>query len=284
MIKKFNIFNEVAEYVNSDELYTNWTDDDAITFSYVGGEMYVSVRGHENTHYGLSVCSGNYYTRFDSNMVFPGRLWEDRKIISFWKYPKPEELNKVLRDIEKKYKEEVFIFDDKRRFYFEIKIFNDELYVYVNSKWLKVKKIINTDDDLETCQVDIDIDYIKSKIKPSVSWYSLFKDDANFTNLILESKFDLNITNDWYINIYDNDDNTYKLIPISEYIGSDNIGDEELKISHTDNPQEKERKRQLLKQQGKEITGYFKSKYDVPAKFDYYRRKYMFQEKFSNFK
>lgn len=41
----------------------------------------------------------------DLDNAFEGRLWKNHKIISFWEYPKPEHLEKIIRSIERELKQ-----------------------------------------------------------------------------------------------------------------------------------------------------------------------------------
>jgi hypothetical protein len=76
MIINFNNFlneNPDTTYIGSD-VY-KWNDSDAIAFGYYNGRMIISEFGE--SHYSLLRMDRNEYAD-------PGRIWKNKKIISFW--------------------------------------------------------------------------------------------------------------------------------------------------------------------------------------------------------
>ncbi len=76
----------------------HFSDTDAYAFGYFDGKMLISASG--NIHFGI--VQGRDRTFFK----YSGRLWVNRKIISFWEYPPKNKMRKVLGDIEETYKKE----------------------------------------------------------------------------------------------------------------------------------------------------------------------------------
>ena len=88
-IKRFKNFRLVTE--NPDAIpweYAVWKDDDARPFWLVSGRAYIGERGTNHAAmiemYGLR------------DYDYSGRIWLDKKLISFWNYPEPEELYDFL--------------------------------------------------------------------------------------------------------------------------------------------------------------------------------------------
>lgn len=72
-------------------LFTFQSGGPAFAFGYYGGELIIGGEGFWHS----STKAGNR-----RNMKFPGRIWINKKVISFWNYPKLSQLKKVLKDIE----------------------------------------------------------------------------------------------------------------------------------------------------------------------------------------
>jgi len=86
-------------------------NDDAITFGYdIDGTMLVSAKGSQMTHVDIS-------PKDRKGLKFPGRLWYEHKIISFWEYPSTySELKKIIKDIVDTYnKESIIQYDDSNK-------------------------------------------------------------------------------------------------------------------------------------------------------------------------
>ena len=118
---------------------------DSISFGYdkENNKMLVG----KNNHYYL-VERGRY------GMNYPGRLWYEYKIISFWEYPTKEELPKILEDIKNSCKETLNI---------DI-IFNDDwkIEVIYKSEWSNIK--ISEDDLTNPNDKDWTDEDFKSKL------------------------------------------------------------------------------------------------------------------------
>jgi len=92
----------------------NWADDDAHAFGYYKGIMAVSEprRSHDSifwddvnrkptTQSGIRIDNRGGNKRLDrSSFTFPGRVWVDKEIISFWVYPPRGRLRKIIKDLE----------------------------------------------------------------------------------------------------------------------------------------------------------------------------------------
>ena len=89
-----SITNYTGLFRYGDEI--GWEDDDAYGFGYVGGEMIVTGKGkaHDDMRDDKSKLRRRDYT-------FAGRIWTFNKIISFWEYPPPNLIFKVIGDLRK---------------------------------------------------------------------------------------------------------------------------------------------------------------------------------------
>lgn len=75
-----------------------WKDPGAYAFGYYKGIMYISPEG--KGHGSMGPTEERKTKMFDRNdFEYPGRLWTEAWLISFWKYPPKEEMRKVLNDI-----------------------------------------------------------------------------------------------------------------------------------------------------------------------------------------
>lgn len=84
---------EIRDYVqNPNDIIASYDDDDAIAFGYCDDQLYIG-KDYSYYHYDLTLnCEREDYE-------YPGRLWYDKKLISFYKYPSVEKLPQVLEDI-----------------------------------------------------------------------------------------------------------------------------------------------------------------------------------------
>jgi len=90
--KADRMLNENPDYIG--KFKKAFHDIDSLAVGYFDDVMYVNPNLH-----------GQHDDLVSKNLIrndfkYPGRLWTDEKIISFWKYPTKEELPKVLKDIE----------------------------------------------------------------------------------------------------------------------------------------------------------------------------------------
>lgn len=82
-----------------------WTENEAFPFGYHKDKMMVGKAGENHAdmaanRYGLKNKNTGRSILQRADYKYAGRIWPWEKIISFWNYPKPEELQKVLGDIE----------------------------------------------------------------------------------------------------------------------------------------------------------------------------------------
>lgn len=75
----------------------SWPDEDAVAFGYHNGDMLVS-RG---THGEMKNWETGEMVRSRDKLKYPGRLWRNSKLISFWEFPPRNKLVKVMKDVEK---------------------------------------------------------------------------------------------------------------------------------------------------------------------------------------
>lgn len=133
--KKYNdpLFEtpDVVNSVNHEDTYM-WYGDGTYAFGVYNGKVYVS--DESTTHYRISDKDGKRLHMERTKWKFPGRIWTEQKLISFWVYPNVEEFKKIIKGLEEA---------------LDINIMNDpEYYVEVlvpkstpdNSKTKKIKK------------------------------------------------------------------------------------------------------------------------------------------------
>lgn len=152
-LKSFKLYENpdtVRWMENGEKQKLKYDSPEAITFGYIDDKMYVTVKGEVISHGEL--CYGDRY-----GMTYPGRLWADHKIITFWSYPPKDELMKVIKDIEDQYNDE----------YVTSTIKNDETktmkYYYDNKDKIKI-------DD--TWQIEIVVDESGDYTSPKTKDYN----------------------------------------------------------------------------------------------------------------
>lgn len=96
-----NIKESPDHAINADGEMVRFTDSDAVAFGYNRQNEFVMGKGE--AHFQLPTV------RSRTHLKFPGRLWLDSRVISFWgKYPTRKELEQIINDIhEYSYNEEV---------------------------------------------------------------------------------------------------------------------------------------------------------------------------------
>lgn len=140
--KIFKLLKENPNYIKNDgETIANWYDDDALVFGLLNNKAYIGfckklapnspdVFGHDARkaydRYGEYRYHDVIYklynelfnediTFYKNDLNFPGRLWIDKKVISFWKYPSKNELkmvlNKLTAEIKRMYNYDIFFND-----------------------------------------------------------------------------------------------------------------------------------------------------------------------------
>jgi len=104
--------NESPDMIQADNLKDiadldslGWTENEAFAFGYYRDQMMVGKAGENHAdmaanRYGLKNKNTGRSILQRADYKYAGRVWPWEKIISFWNYPKPEELKKVLADIE----------------------------------------------------------------------------------------------------------------------------------------------------------------------------------------
>lgn len=126
-LKKISeLLKEDPNYINNgDNRIAAWYDDDALVFGLLNNKAYVGFcktlapnspkvfgsdpieadnryggyRYHNVIYQLYNELLNEDITFFKSDLTFPGRLWVEKKIISFWKYPSKNELKNVLNKL-----------------------------------------------------------------------------------------------------------------------------------------------------------------------------------------
>lgn len=97
-MKNYKSFLESAEAIRDYSRYpiydtlASYDSFDSRSFGYSDGVLYIGMNKNE-WHSDLNNCGNR------NELTFPGRLWFDKKLISFYEYPPSEQLPKVLEDI-----------------------------------------------------------------------------------------------------------------------------------------------------------------------------------------
>ena len=110
-IKTYKLFENPNVITLSKNNYVGWDDSpDRYVFSYYNGDFYCL---KDDTHYSLLMqykddnidkkeSDFEIYELANGRGEMSGRLFEDEKIITFWKFPKDqEEMRKLVQDLEK---------------------------------------------------------------------------------------------------------------------------------------------------------------------------------------
>lgn len=128
LFKKYKKINESPDIVISSNNVVRYNQNDARAFGYFFGKIQLTDYGE--AHNDIEVEKEDFpeytesfynehnkfkFTKYDDSiwrgkiglrrefLTYPGRIWENSKIISFWEYPKDQkELRKILNDIEVK--------------------------------------------------------------------------------------------------------------------------------------------------------------------------------------
>lgn len=159
-IKKFKLYESPDEVFNQkfrDDIKDSrvyykalgYMSDDALSFGYNNESiMKVTKIGSRSSHFDIGKRK---------NLTYSGRLWYDRKIITFWDYPEDnDKLIKIMKDIEdaylKKYDKKLYIINNINDWFIEIgydnktkDIFNKSIIIpiieYKRTKgWTKEQK------------------------------------------------------------------------------------------------------------------------------------------------
>ena len=95
--KVLNNITEDPDSFNIDGIRTTFRQLDAIPFAMVKGQgdkVFVGLRGQ--THGSIIELYSAYKLDRISDFIYDGRIWVDKKIISFWKYPPKEMLKQYM--------------------------------------------------------------------------------------------------------------------------------------------------------------------------------------------
>ncbi len=109
MLKFKKIINE-----NPDRVSTTvwWGQQDARTFGYINNKFFISKEATNHPDYFVDLLNKKLISKADfpngppttahrSNFQFPGRLWINEKIISFWVFPDKMSFGKLIDDVKK---------------------------------------------------------------------------------------------------------------------------------------------------------------------------------------
>lgn len=108
---KFKLFlTENPDKLIHGNVRAGWNQSDAYPFGYIGGKFLISkkpgiihvdmiVDAINNKDISVNDIKGFKGEVSRDHMNFPGRLWKERKVMSFWEYPSKEELDKIKSDM-----------------------------------------------------------------------------------------------------------------------------------------------------------------------------------------
>ena len=179
MITKFKnyLIKETPDYIDIDDIELSYYNDEAIPFEIITNYNHTQVK---------KVIFGNrggLHPHENENVTYPGRLWLQSKIMSFWVYPNEVLFVDIIKKLEKKLRRKIF-----------------------NNRW-KIEVIRQNN------------------------------------NKLVKKEYDPNEPN-YYLREHSKGEE--ELIPVEDYIGSDNPSEED-RMLHLMNWKEK----QLAKKQGK---------------------------------
>jgi len=149
---------ESPDGVDNHKYYNlDYSQNDAYAFGYAKGKMFVSNGGgtHDSIYINYSQKdseSKNYdivkdYDR--DNLKYPGRIWLKSNLISFWIYPKPNKLLKVLNDLKKEMQRinNINININKLKIELPRDYRNKEAVVININQYINISKIDKRNDD-----------------------------------------------------------------------------------------------------------------------------------------
>jgi len=138
-IKSFKLFTENPDAIPWEE--AEYKDKDARPFWIVDGRSYI---GEPSATHASMI---EMYGLLEYN--YSGRIWTDKKLISFWNYPEPEELYPILNSLEICFRN----------------VWNEDIKILYNE--YKIEVIEN--DMLHGHAISLE-DYIESKHTPNEEW------------------------------------------------------------------------------------------------------------------
>lgn len=99
---------------NPDRVSTTvwWGNQDSRTFGYINNKFFISKEATNHPDYFISLLNNKQISRADfpngvpdtahrDNFKYPGRLWVNEKIISFWVFPSKSDFDKLIADLKK---------------------------------------------------------------------------------------------------------------------------------------------------------------------------------------
>ena len=162
MITKYRMFTENPDAIPWEK--ASWKDKDARPFWLVSGRAYI---GEIGTNHASMI---EMYGLVDYN--YSGRIWVDKKLLSFWNYPKPEDLYPVLNSLEICFRN---VWDE------DIKIINNGYKIETREKGMHHGNTIPLED------------YIGSDHTPNVEWKDHIKSPLLKKKKVPEYKKSMNI-------------------------------------------------------------------------------------------
>ena len=87
--------NESPDYVNASGVTLNWYASTSYAFGYLKGKFVISLKNSMHSEMGV-----NFKGSVRRAFTYPGRIWPEEKLISFWTYPKTRKhFDKVINDL-----------------------------------------------------------------------------------------------------------------------------------------------------------------------------------------
>jgi hypothetical protein len=147
MITKFNKYLKVyesPEYIRMGSSFVDIFEQNSYPFGIYEGKMYVS---KDTTHNYILPDIKSYTKTKREILQFPGRIWLNQKVISFWKYPPKSEMKEVIIKLENAFKEqlnkEVRIWEDED---FKIEIEKSDLAPLSAEKLIPLKQFVGSSE------------------------------------------------------------------------------------------------------------------------------------------
>lgn len=103
------LFENPDAVFNYGKIVAKWSDTPNYAFGYYHNKLFIGNNGV--VHYKMLTLPdiekyGDTFSDIDRRTFeFPGRIWPEKKIISFWKFPTEIELKKIIKELNAKIKE-----------------------------------------------------------------------------------------------------------------------------------------------------------------------------------
>jgi len=137
MILFKNILKENPDKVfnNNGIIIADFMDNDTYVFGYISDKLYIlsSPKNHFDLYqmYITKDSKKNIYHNLGrKEFQYPGRLWINKKLISFWVYPTKIKLKKIVNDLENELKIDIW-----NKFNIEVVVKNDNIINPDNIYW-----------------------------------------------------------------------------------------------------------------------------------------------------